>query len=404
MASQQNKNFGHLYKRAKTGKIQFWAIEVSTKETQSTIQKKSGQLGTENPINHNEALTEGKNIGRSNETTHYEQALLQAESDWKKKRDEGYKSLEDLGITLENGQYVGRYGSEIMTIGPDLDLALSKMLPEFNTDASGNIKPMLATDIEKIKKIDFPVIVQPKLDGFRCLVLIEKGKVTLLSRSGKTFDLPHIAQAIENSPNINSETDLRLDGELYIHGVSFQAVSKAIKKPNHLTPQIKYYCYDLIDFDATQRTRNMILNQVIPNCNEVQHVQNGLAHTRSEITEMHDGFVQMGYEGAIARTPSGKYISARSRDLMKVKQFDDEEFSWIGWELGQRGTEDLVAICRTKDGKVFNAKMQGTRAHKEELYNAALSVGSQLTVKFFGLSEDGIPRFPVGKAFRDGKE
>lgn len=388
MESQQTKSLETLYKRAKTGKIQFWEVRVSSNTSISTITKNSGELGTQNPLTHQENLTTGKNLGRANETTHAQQAVLQAESDWKKKRDEGYKSLTDLGITI----------GENSTVPVDL---LNNLLPASNTDANGNIKPMLATDIDKIKKIEYPVYVQPKLDGFRCLIIVEGDEVTLLSRSGKTFDLPHIADAFKGKG-----MNVVLDGELYLHGVSFQAISKAIKKPNEMTPKICYYCYDVVDFNLEQMDRLTLRNvsTSMLNHRNIYDVDGTLAHSREEITELHNNYVQMGYEGAMARTRTNKYVSSRSRDLMKVKQFDDEEFEFIHFVLGQRGTEDLVARCFSKNGIMFNAKMQGTREHKEELYNSGIRAGSQLTVKFFGLSEDGIPRFPVGKAFRNNGE
>ena len=89
-----------LYKRTKTAAIQYWKISVEAEsDSVSVVTKESGQLGTLNPVKHQEIITEGKNIGRSNETSPYEQACSEADSDWKKKHDEGYKSLKDLGIT-----------------------------------------------------------------------------------------------------------------------------------------------------------------------------------------------------------------------------------------------------------------------------------------------------------------
>ena len=68
--------------------------------------------------------------------------------------------------------------------------------------------PTLAHDFSKHRgKVRDPAYVQPKLDGFRCLVVIENGKVTLLSRAGIALDLPHIKEELEQvfvPPNANS--------------------------------------------------------------------------------------------------------------------------------------------------------------------------------------------------------
>ena len=133
------KTFPRLYKRSKTGSIQYWSIRVDTQEQYPTIVKNSGVLDTDSPLEHREQIKTGKNLGRTNETLPLEQAILQAESDWKKKRDEGYKSLEDLGL--------------VQTSMAELKALLQEKLPTFNTDASGNVKPMLAKAMDWSKAL-----------------------------------------------------------------------------------------------------------------------------------------------------------------------------------------------------------------------------------------------------------
>ena len=49
-------------------------------------------------------------------------------------------------------------------------------------------KPMLAYPVSD-KPIDYtkPVFMQPKLDGVRCLIQYDDGKVTAYSRTGKVW-------------------------------------------------------------------------------------------------------------------------------------------------------------------------------------------------------------------------
>jgi len=81
-----------LYKRAKTGKIVSYQIWVDTETTDDNpvIMKSTGQLDGKKTV-HTETIFEGKQ-----KRTPVQQAQAQAKSDWNKKRDEGYKSLEDL--------------------------------------------------------------------------------------------------------------------------------------------------------------------------------------------------------------------------------------------------------------------------------------------------------------------
>lgn len=61
-------------------------------------------------------VTEGKNIGKSNATTPYEQAVLDIESEVREKRNKGYRTLANLGMHMDNGTLVvGTVNSEYKT-------------------------------------------------------------------------------------------------------------------------------------------------------------------------------------------------------------------------------------------------------------------------------------------------
>src|SRR5271170_2967006 len=80
------KIFSTLYKKTSTGAIQGWTISVD--DTQ--IITEYGQVGTENPQTTTDVIREGKNIGKRNETTAAEQALLEAQAKWEKQKKRGY--------------------------------------------------------------------------------------------------------------------------------------------------------------------------------------------------------------------------------------------------------------------------------------------------------------------------
>jgi ATP-dependent DNA ligase len=382
-----------LYKRAKTGKIQYWKIKVAGASLSNhgwEIVKESGQIGTENPIIHRETITQGKNIGKSNETTAHEQAISQAQSDWVKKHDEGYKSAQDLN--WDN------------TVDLTLTEWLEGTLPQFNTDASGNVKPMLATDWKKIKKIDYPVFVQPKLDGVRCLMIVSetgeidgKSSVRYLSRSGKDYTtLNHITTSC-----IFPVGEYILDGEIYSDELTFQEIIAAVKKQRPESLKLKFKAYDIVNsenqVERWAQTKDIVEYIDSP---EIQLVPTLIAHSEEDVKESHDAWVQQGYEGAMIRILRGTYAQGqRSRDLLKVKEFDETEYPFLRWEIGQR-PEDLIAVLDANAQGEFRAKMVGTAEEKVSLQNHPSNTG-MITIKHFGFTEDGLPRFPIGKAFRD---
>jgi ATP-dependent DNA ligase len=387
-----------LYKRAKTGKIVYYKIWVDG----DTILKETGQLGTDKPVTHKEVCTP-KNVGKSNETTGHEQAVSQSLSDWNKKRDEGYKSRKDLNIEISGDLMGYRFNYvNFQTLSGALNIAL----PEFNTDASGNPKPMLATDWKKIKKINYPVLVQPKLDGVRCLMIVNVDNgtlVTFLSRSGKEYTtLSHIEKDIvAKSP----KESFILDGEIYSDELTFQEIIAAVKKQRPESLKLKFRAYDTISAaDQGQRWDDTVALVDRIASPEIQLVPTWVANNEEEVKAHHDTWVQEGYEGAMIRLYGAPYTQGqRSRELLKVKEFDETEYYFQRWEKGLRD-EDLIAVCWTSiladDSKEFKAKMVGTIAEKKELELSTPKADSLITIKHFGLTEDGLPRFPIGKAFR----
>ena len=403
-----------LYKRTRTGDIQFWSVETDDYIDDSVIRKYSGKLGTINPVKHEQIVKAGKQKRNIRE-----QAEFEANSDWKRKHDEGYKSLQDLGIEMRpTGMYNPISDPETAST---LLFILEKFLPKFNTDASGNVKPMLAKT-GKLDKVKFPCYMQKKFDGFRCLMNVESFmdtdsknftySIKFLSRSGKEFTtLDHIKEIVLNA--INMETgwvttkSFILDGELYSDELSFQGISKAIKKQRPESLKIQFRAYDIVnDNNQTQRLEDVsdIVRQI--DSELISLVRTHLVYNKEEVKEFHDTWVQEGYEGGILRFYNGTYDQGqRSPNLLKVKEFNDGEFQLLSIKEGAR-SEDLVAVCQLSpnDDRTFRAKLMGNRAYKAELINEfglnkAIS-DKLLTVKYFGWTDDGFPRQPIGKAIR----
>lgn len=373
-----------LYKRTKTGKIQSYKIWVED----TTIIKETGQLDGKKVL-HKEVILDGKNIGKSNETTPLQQAESQALSDWTRKHDEGYKSLDDLEITSE--------------------AELEVILPQFNTDANGNKKPMLAKSVNW-DKVTYPCLVQPKLDGVRCLMVVDDKAdpiVRFLSRNGKEYStLNHIKFDIFTylakhiDPASNGIFKFTLDGEIYSDELTFQEILEAVKKQRPSSLKLKFRAYDVLATNI-QEQRIQVVRTIVKKIDSehINVVDTLLFYKKEEIIQAHDIWVKQGYEGAMIRLLNGIYGEGqRSNSLLKVKEFDTNEFTFNKFEIGQR-EEDLIAVCFSDKGE-FRAKMIGTKEEKETLQKKE-HLGEKLTVKHFGYTDDGLPRFPVGITFRN---
>ena len=263
--------------------------------------------------------------------------------------------------------------------------------------------PMLAYDYNKKKdKVTYPCFVQPKLDGVRALFY--NGK--FYSRNGNEFyDLDHIKEELQSCNWI-------LDGELYTGEIKFEELVGLIKRQTKTdadkkhAEKIKYIVYDLVDPNDTFSTRHYNVNQFFDE-KVLIHAQPLMTEECKSVEEMkkfHDKYVKMGYEGCIIRNKKGLYQEKdRSNDLLKYKEFKDDEFGIVDYKCGT-GKDDnaVIWICKTKDGKEFSARPEGPAEIRRKMYrNGKQYIGKLLTVKYQNLSKDGIPRFPIGLTIRD---
>ena len=375
------KKWSTLYALSKTGSIRVYEIIVEDKGDSAimTTRKKVTLNGkwTEDSYEYKN----GVNIGKSNETSYLEQAINEAES--------AYKRQLDAGFTEEMPSTESKY----------------------NTDANGNIKPMLAISFNK-KKIKFPCIVQPKLDGVRCLALLVNDKVKLISRKGKEYTIPHIIDYFEEHKEL-----LPLDGELYNHQeLTFQEIVSAVKRQTDLTVQIRYAVYDkpLLDVPNEQRWGKLVddYSKIVTKYSPTYLVDSIICNNFDEIMEYHNKCVSEGYEGVIIRNLDGIYeFGFRSNDLIKYKEFVDDEFQ-IADVIEATGRDKETAIfvlykhgCEGKeitDENTFKAKPKGSyNLRKGYLMNKDNLIGLKATIKYQGLTDDGTPRFPSAIAIRD---
>jgi DNA ligase-1 len=315
-----------------------------------------------------------KNVGRANATTAEEQAILEAKAKHKKRLDGKYS------LTIEDAK------KEVFL-------------------------PMLAGDFEKRKdKVTYPVDVQPKLDGVRCIAYWDGDNVKLMSRGGKFWECcQHIIDELETV----LPKDWVLDGELYIHGATFQEITKLVKKLRPESVNVQFHVYDMPrtyeDFKYWEERYDVLaeFKDMAQDCKSVTVVDTYQAKSEDEVYQLQSEYLEDGYEGAIVREADGEYrFGYRSRSLLKVKNFTDEEYKIVGYTTGVGRFEgSVVWICETWNGEEFKVVPQGTMEERQEAYqNADEKIGDMLKVKFFELTDDGIPRFPVGLGIRANED
>lgn len=360
------KIFNTLYKIDSKGKLQQWDIVVVDNNITTSYGKVDGKIQV-----NVESINSGKNIGKVNETTPDQQALNEAKARW-------IKQIERKGYT------------------EDKDQALSGVVEIPN--------PMLAHKFsDHGEKVKYPCLVSPKLDGVRCLAVLKHGKCTLYSRGKKEFtSVPHISREIET---LFKGKDIVLDGELYLHSYRdrFEDIISLVrtKEPQENHTIVEYHVFDVPSLELPFDERYSLFKEIKSDI--VKPVTHLMVEDENGIYEVFDNFRSMGYEGAMVRSDiKALYKGKRTTDLLKVKEFVDQEFPIVGVKEGRGKMVGLAIFKCAIEDKTFEVKMKGSlESLAEYIKNEDSWKNKNLTVRYQNLTKLGIPRFPVGISVRN---
>lgn len=256
---------------------------------------------------------------------------------------------------------------------------------------------MLAYPFEekRLAKWNLPYLVQPKYNGLRCLAAHTPSGVQLLSSTGLPIEtVPHIVQAMRELP-------LGIyDGELYIHN-NFQKLISIVNRGNLAGDyrEVEYIIFDSKN-ELPQDARLWYLtNFTFPRglqaapvwaCSDLEDVESILSEQ-----------MQLGYEGVVLREPQTYYKEKRVTTMLKIKPRSSdtyrivgtlEEVSIHGEPKGALGAFQVVDA----DGNTFKVG-SGLTAEQRRYYweHQDACLGHLVQVKYQGLTERGVPWFPV---------
>lgn len=392
-------SFPTLFGESSHGKRKMWSVAVEDRDGTGVIIVTHGYEDGKKVVNER-LVTVGKNLGKKNATTPVTQAVSEAQALWNKKRDAAYAPE---GAPAAAGAGAAAAAEE------------SDGSEESAVAATGVPLPMLAKDYNKDgKHIKFPCFAQRKLDGVRCVAIPGRG---LFSRNGKAFPhMEHVRAEVDrlNSTGLVAAGTFIFDGELYSDELSFQEIVGLVKKETlkpidiEKTKKIYLCVYDCIlsNNSGGYVAREAILRDIFSKMafTTLRLLPSAWCETVEDVKKLHAEYVTEGYEGLILRNTTGAYKQKhRSNDLQKYKEFFDAEYPIIGFKEGDGVEKGLVIwICKTAAGQEFAVRPRGTHEDRAAAYlKAESAVGKKLTVRYQELTNDGIPRFPVGIAIRD---
>jgi bifunctional non-homologous end joining protein LigD len=190
-------------------------------------------------------------------------------------------------------------------------------------------------------------LYEPKLDGIRCIAMVQGGKTTLLSRRGLdiTCQYPSIARGIASAVAM----DAILDGEIVALDEdgkpSFQLLQQRMNLSNELDvcraevdiPAL-YFAFDILHLgqhDLTkvplEQRKNLLEHLLLP-CTNVQIT----SHFVGDCSVVYDVCMAHGFEGIVAKRLDSHYeVGRRSANWVKIKPTKVSEFVVGGYTVGQ---------------------------------------------------------------------
>ena len=203
-------------------------------------------------------------------------------------------------------------------------------------------RPILAEKIEpsELENLKYPVLVSPKLDGIRCLIVDGKA----LSRSFKP--IPNLfIQSLLSKQEFNG-----LDGELVLEGKTFNETQSIVMSESSEPVDFVYYCFDYVGKNGLNHPfelRLKDLEEVVQGSNNkwMVAVPQLLAHSSETIITTETTFLSQGYEGLMIRGCNSPYKNGRSTKkeayLLKLKKFEDAEAVVVGFVEATTNTNEL---------------------------------------------------------------
>jgi DNA ligase-1 len=324
---------------------------------------------------------------------------------------EHYSEYEELIHCIIDKDLKTRAGDKI------INKAIPDHIPEFSVALADKYEPKLVSWKDNW-------YVSRKIDGARCIAIVDSnGDTTFYSRTGKEFDTLGIVAGGIKALGI---TDVVFDGELCLvddeGNEDFQGIMKQLKKKDHTIPNPSYKIFDMISHDefySKKGEKNKPYSIRLANLNEVMKknecqcltvLEQELIHNDEHFQEWVKEAADYGWEGVMLRADE-PYKGKRSKDLLKVKKFFDDEYEVVDVEMGPfryvsngQETEETMLSCvmiKHKD-HIVRVGSGFTIDQRQEFYcNPCKILGKQILVQYFEETKNqdgGISlRFPTFK-------
>lgn len=308
----------------------------------------------------------------------------------------------DLYAKILTKESIGVGAKTVNKVWPNL-------IPEFKLMLAPNELPV-------ITKVNYPIYIQPKLDGYRCVY--KEGQ--LISRAGKSFGNKNLSSYFNNLFQVD---DYVLDGELYVEGGDFNKLQTILNTYDAPLPNgLKYFVYDCMPkadwisqstkkpYSERLKLLRTVLNNQVADHKKVIDIANDLVETSKEAVDIYKKYLKDGYEGCMLKSPEGLYkwkrTTVKSGEMLKMKPFETIDLIIKGVYAGEGKFEGMAGGVDVDYNGVSVAIGSGFDVATRKALTAAPNdyIGKTIEVKYFEETEDGSLRFPTFVRFREEKD
>lgn len=388
MAEKSLNEGRELYLEANNGKIQMWKADISSELTQegfvtitATYGMTDGKKQTKDTF-----VKSGKNIGKKNETSIHEQAVL--------KLDQMYADK------IKNKSMVFDIADWVRPMRPSLAMAYHKR--------------------EKyVQHIEY-WLADEKLDGNRAY---EFWDGSVQSKSGDvTTPIAHIAKSMVKLKEIAKQKglpEINFDGEYYLHGVDLQDITGISNTKNDEDRRtdilLEYHifgCYVPSEPLMSAKKRYELLLELFDGVDLeflVLRKKTVIKNNREDIKAFTRKCELAGYEGSILLDPNAPYNhsknpSDRNDSMFKDKNMQDDEFLIVDIIENENEVGIPKFIIQLPNGETCEVVMKGKKEKAKEYWtNREKYIGKYLKVQYQTYTKYGKLEFPVGLEIREGK-
>lgn len=334
----------------------------------------------------------------------------------------------DLTEIAENENTATPYASIVADLKKNSLAKSVKVLP--------TLHPQLATLVNKVPEGE-QWLHEVKYDGYRLLTFFQKNSIKFITRNGNDWSnkFPQIVDVIKSL----ALTQTVLDGEVVAfdenNHIDFQALQNAIHFKK--TAKLGYYIFDMpfcMGFDIRKMPllkRKKLLEKILKS-QKLNSIVQYSDYIKGEGNAIWETSCKLGLEGIVSKHCDGVYETKRSKNWLKVKCINQQEFLIIGFTKSSgREFGSLLLGYYDQDStlhyaghvgtgfsratlKQLNKKLTSLIQAKSHFKKLPVTIHKKLTtwvkaeliaeIKFSEWTEENVLRHPVFLGLRTDKQ